>query len=88
MEVTLPETNSSPLKMDDWITSFLLGRPIFRGYVSFREGSNYIVSKLAYNLFTELTTYLYTVGVIIHLPSTMDIPVNNQVPIFSLLTCF
>ncbi len=25
--------------MDGWNTSFLLGRPIFRGYVSFREGS-------------------------------------------------
>ena len=27
----LPETNSSPLKMDGWDTTFLLGRPIFRG---------------------------------------------------------
>ena len=27
---TLPETNSSHLKMDDWKTSFLLGWPIFR----------------------------------------------------------
>ena len=35
---TLPETNSSPLKIDGWKTSFLLGWPIFRGYVSFREG--------------------------------------------------
>ena len=26
-----PETNSSPLKMDGWNTTFLLGRPIFRG---------------------------------------------------------
>jgi len=33
---TLPETNGSHLKMDDWKTSFLSGRPIFRGYV--REG--------------------------------------------------
>ena len=37
-KTTLPETNSSPLKMDGWNTSFLLGRPIFKGYVSFREG--------------------------------------------------
>ena len=36
-EGTLPETNSSHLKMDVWNTSFLLGRPIFRCYVSFRE---------------------------------------------------
>ena len=28
---SLPETNSSPLKMDGWNTSFLLGWPIFRG---------------------------------------------------------
>ena len=38
LKVTLPETNSLPLKMDGWNTSFLLGNPIFRGYVSFREG--------------------------------------------------
>ena len=25
--------------MDGWNTTFLLGRPIFRGYVSFREGA-------------------------------------------------
>ena len=37
---TLPETNSSSLKVDGWKMNFLLGRPIFRGYVSFREGSN------------------------------------------------
>ena len=35
---TLPETNSSHLKMDGWNTSFLLGWPIFTGYVRFREG--------------------------------------------------
>ena len=28
---TLPETNSSPLKMDGWNTTFLLGWSIFRG---------------------------------------------------------
>ena len=36
--LTLPETNSLPLKMDGWNTTFLLGKLIFRGYVSFREG--------------------------------------------------
>ena len=35
---TLPETNSLHLKMDGWTTSSFLGWPIFRGYVSFREG--------------------------------------------------
>ncbi len=34
---TLPETNSSHLKIDGWKTIFVLGRPAFRGYVSFRE---------------------------------------------------
>ena len=29
---TLPETNGSPLKMDGWNTTFLFGRPIFRGF--------------------------------------------------------
>ena len=33
-----PETNIAP-KVDGWNTSFLLGCPIFRCYVSFREGS-------------------------------------------------
>ncbi len=39
LKCTLPETNSSHLKMDGWNTSFLLRRPIFRGKfpVSFRE---------------------------------------------------
>ena len=35
---TLLETNSWHLKIDGWNTSFLLGWPIFRCYVSFREG--------------------------------------------------
>ena len=35
---TLPETNSSHLKMDGWNTIFLLGLPVFRGEnVSFRK---------------------------------------------------
>ena len=34
---TLPETNSSHLKIDGWKTTFLLGRPIFRCYENFRE---------------------------------------------------
>ena len=37
--VTLPETNSSHLKMYGWKTTFLLGMPIFRCYVNFRAGS-------------------------------------------------
>ena len=35
---TLPETNSSHLKHWGWKTTFLLGRPIFRGDGSFGEG--------------------------------------------------
>ena len=37
MIITLPETNSSHLNIDGWKMSFLLGWPICRGYVSFRE---------------------------------------------------
>ena len=33
---TLPETNGLHLEMDGWKMSFLLERPIFRGYVSLR----------------------------------------------------
>ena len=40
-EFTLPETNMAPA-MDSWKMNFLLGRPIFRGYVSFREGTSFI----------------------------------------------
>ena len=32
-----PETNIMHRKIDGWKMSFLLGRPIFSGYVSFRE---------------------------------------------------
>ena len=35
--ITLRETNTSHLKMDSWKMYFLLGIPIFRCYVSFRE---------------------------------------------------
>ena len=38
---TLPETNSSHLKLDGWNTRFLLGWPMFRGYVSLGEGIVY-----------------------------------------------
>ena len=40
--VVLPslKTNSSHLKNASWKTSFLLGWPILRGYVSFREGTH------------------------------------------------
>ena len=46
---TLPETNSSPLEMDEvGIRSFPIGfRPIFRGVlVSFREGNSLIPRNL------------------------------------------
>ena len=34
--------------MDGWNTTFLLGRPIFRGYVSFREGTNLFVEGTSF----------------------------------------
>ena len=36
---TVPETNTLPLKMDAWNMICLLGRAIFKGYVSFRESN-------------------------------------------------
>ena len=42
---TLPETKKSHLKMDGWNTSFLLGWPIFRCHVSFRECNSYTCGK-------------------------------------------
>ena len=44
---TLPETNSSHLKMDGWNTTFLLGWPIFRGHghVSFRGGYQWLCNS-------------------------------------------
>ena len=36
---TLPKTNRSPLKIGGWKMNVLFGRPMFRGYASFREGA-------------------------------------------------
>jgi len=33
--------------MDGWNISFLLGRPIFRGYVSFTEGTIFLRATVA-----------------------------------------
>ena len=41
--------------MDGWNTTFLLGRPIFRGYVSFREGSH--LSLLESQQFFDILKY-------------------------------
>ena len=48
---SLKLTASLPLKMDGWNTTFLLGRPIFRCYVSFREGKG---NKLSRNVRYEV----------------------------------
>ena len=46
--LTLPETNSSPLKIDGWKITFLLGWPIFRCHVSVRVCINRISSPNSY----------------------------------------
>ena len=52
---TLPETNIAPEEW--WETTFLLGRPIFRGYVGFKECN-------AYNLeLAVLPEPWFTVGI-------------------------
>ncbi len=42
--------------MDGWNTTFLLGRPIFRGYVSFREGI--LKKQRLHNQFPQLVIAL------------------------------
>ena len=44
--------------MDGWNTTFLLGRPIFRGYVSFREGifSAFVV-EVQFPILTAITSF-------------------------------
>ena len=42
LSVPLPEIDMLHLKMDVWNTSFLVELLIFRGYVSFREGTYYM----------------------------------------------
>ena len=48
-EDTLPETNIAPengwLELEYCNTTFLLGWPIFRGHVSFREGIQVVVTR-------------------------------------------
>ena len=44
-DTTLPETNSSPLKINGWKMKFSLGWPIFRCYVGFTEGRSPTISK-------------------------------------------
>ena len=43
---TLPETNSSHLKMDGWNTSFLLGWPIFRGDMLVSGKGKYTIPQM------------------------------------------
>ncbi len=78
---TLPETNSSHLKIDGWNTNFLLGWPIFRGYASFRECE--LWKHPSINL---LQVFLWRMG----LPQLPQLPQfvglkkkNNQNPPFS-----
>ena len=40
LEITLPETNSSHLKMDGWKNSFLLGLRLFSGSLFVYQGVN------------------------------------------------
>ena len=49
-DYTLPENNELHLKVDGWNTSFLLGCPIFRCCVSFRE-CIYIYIHIIYDIF-------------------------------------
>ncbi len=48
----------SHLKMDGWKTSFLLGWPIFRCYVSFREGNGSHFCKTRFNKLMTVVSLL------------------------------
>ena len=59
LELFFPETNSLPLK-NAWKMSFLLGLPICRGYVSFREGNILNPNNaLLYGKSLKFTIYLH-----------------------------
>ncbi len=64
IDITLPETNSSPPKMDGWKITFLLGWPIFRHYLSFRECTFGVFSvskgKFVYQHFWEISPHYAT----------------------------
>ena len=71
LESTLPETNVAPT--NGWLEydPFLLGRPIFRGYVSFREGrwhNSHVLTVLVYHGPLQFATELGS-GVASHLLS-------------------
>ena len=63
---TLPEINSSHLKMDGWNSRFLLGWPIFRRYVGFRGCKRFSgISMFGMGLFPMK-------------PSRVNLPANLQ----------
>ena len=86
--------------MNGWNISFLLGWPIFRGYVSFREGSRYVIcsrfgrincpfslfSLLAHSAkITQATIPLRTKSPLqIHHPNNHVVLVTNQPPSLSI----
>ena len=54
--------------MDGWNTSFLLGWPIFRGYVSFREGK---CKTLGY--FSQMTIEFHDLSFVLFLRDLFDV---------------
>ena len=58
VQYTLPETNKLHLKIDGWETTFLLGWPIFKGYISFRE------SKLHFAIVPTCISQIQVVGLV------------------------
>ena len=56
------ETNSSPLKMVGWKMTFLVGNPICRCYVGFREGIYSIHSLGELLMYPKIGEQLATIG--------------------------
>ena len=66
--------------MDGWNTTFLLGRPIFRGYVSFREG---IFSSWNSHQFSGATFAVSFQGVVFFGSSVLGITIHQAGSRFS-----
>ena len=79
---TLPKTNSLHLKINVWKMHFLLGNPIFRCYVSFREGNPILTDLSTTNHTSNLKPYRLrkTTAEPQRLPVAVSVPRFTRLP--------
>ena len=78
-----PETNSSPLKIAGWKTTFLFRRPIFTGYVSFGAGIPWVVPLPRIPVTTRIITFLVEDPKLnLHLPRLLGGGTTQGIPIY------